>query len=77
MGALDKAEQYLRKSAEINVLDAQSIFDLSKVLLHRQKMREGLGYFDQAIRFDYKYGLRAGADEDFIQFTRLLCFGQQ
>ena len=67
-GALERAEEYLRKSVSISSQDGQSAFDLSKVLLNRGKEKEALLYFRKAIEHDFLYGIRAGGDPDFLRY---------
>ncbi|MCB1641826.1 MAG: hypothetical protein KDI37_08850, partial [Xanthomonadales bacterium] len=68
IGRMEDAERYLRMSVDKNPSDFQSAFDYAKVCLHRDNKDQGLEYFDKALRADFKYGLRAGADEDFLRW---------
>ena len=66
-GKMRDAEKYLRKSIEVNECDDQSRFELSKVLFHQDKIEEALKHFSIVLRRDWKYGLRAGSDDDFLK----------
>jgi tetratricopeptide (TPR) repeat protein len=66
LGNFVDAEKYLRQSLNKNDADAQSNFDLSKVLLRLGHEQEAMRYFRRAIEADLMYGIRAGSDPDFL-----------
>ena len=67
-GRMVDAERHMRKSIETYPGDDRSRFELSKLLFHIGKDNEALKQFSTVLRHDWKYGLRAGSDDDFLKY---------
>jgi len=71
-GNIDDAERYYQLALSHDAKDARSRFELAKVLFHASKTEQARAQFDDALRRDWKYGLRAGADPDFLKHRQIV-----